>query len=282
MPLPEAEECAYQEGVVNYDFDRNLGAYPSEHHSQWVALSNYITAATIDRLQPVNPTILSEQKQREMREQEESKDDDGKTLEEIEHEIDVEQSRILKAQRRQYKYKEVFGTIFYTEVPKVKIVQGLEGSALTSLNMDKSAILADFIKTVKSKNEVLGEMQFAFLTFLLGENYESFEQWKSMMVLLCNCQSAMVSPHSNELFFQLVPVIYAQLEQLPKDFFVSELSQNNFITSCMHNLIQNCRTLQVERKIMDRVYRLQQMLVAEFAFKAPQSEEARLNKQITH
>ena len=29
-----------------------------------------------------------------------------------------------------------------------------------------------------------GEMQFAFITFILGESVEGFEQWKKMVVLL--------------------------------------------------------------------------------------------------
>jgi A1 cistron-splicing factor AAR2 len=77
------------------------------------------------------------------------------------------------------------------------------------MNLDKSSILQDIIKTCKSPNEVLAELQFAFVTFLLGENYESFEQWKSLTVLLCNCQSALTSPDTSVLFFNLVPVIYS-------------------------------------------------------------------------
>ena len=48
--LAESEECAYQEGVLNFDFDRHLGAFPSENHSQWIGLSNYIDDAVISRL----------------------------------------------------------------------------------------------------------------------------------------------------------------------------------------------------------------------------------------
>lgn len=31
----EAEECAYQEGVLNMDFDGQLGCYPLKNHKQW-------------------------------------------------------------------------------------------------------------------------------------------------------------------------------------------------------------------------------------------------------
>lgn len=50
-----------------------------------------------------------------------------------------------KAKRNMYKYKEVFGTIFYTEIPRTKQVTGIDGEALTSINLDKSSILMDII-----------------------------------------------------------------------------------------------------------------------------------------
>ena len=93
-----------------------------------------------------------------------------------------------KAIKRQYKYKEVYGTIFYSDVPRMKQIQGIEGAALTMMNLDKSAILQDVLSKLPNFKDLLGELQFAFATFLLGENYENFEQWKRLLVLLCNCQ----------------------------------------------------------------------------------------------
>ena len=57
------------------DFDKNLGVYPSDNLSQWQGLSNYITNKVLQKLEPYNQTILSEQKERELRDQE---DNNGK------------------------------------------------------------------------------------------------------------------------------------------------------------------------------------------------------------
>jgi A1 cistron-splicing factor AAR2 len=35
---------------------------------------------------------------------------------------------------------------------------------------------------------LFGEMQFAFLCFLLAENFEGFEQWKNMFILVTSCE----------------------------------------------------------------------------------------------
>ena len=67
----DAEECAYKEGVLNMDFDARLGSYPLENYQAWTQMVDYVSYQTIDRIQPVNKVILSEQREREFRDQEE-------------------------------------------------------------------------------------------------------------------------------------------------------------------------------------------------------------------
>eukprot|EP00392_Amoebophrya_sp_AT5.2_P007742 g7757.t1 len=50
------------------------------------------------------------------------------------------------------------------------------------------------LKTEKAKHRnllcymaLLGEIEFAFVTFLLAQNYDAFEQWKKLLSLLCSC-----------------------------------------------------------------------------------------------
>lgn len=52
------------------DFDRNLGCYPLANHTQWTTQVDYISEKVLERLQPVNRVILSEQKEHEMRQAE--------------------------------------------------------------------------------------------------------------------------------------------------------------------------------------------------------------------
>ena len=73
---------------------------------------------------------------------------------------------------------------------------------------------------------------------MLGENFDSFEHWKKLLVLISQCRKAISTSHK-DMYFKLVPVIYAQIEQLPEDFFNAELSRDNFISKCMHDLISS-------------------------------------------
>lgn len=82
---------------------------------------------------------------------------------------------------------------------------------------------------------LIGELQFAFVCFLLGNVYEAFEHWKRLLNLLCRSEAAMVKHHT--LYVSLISILYHQLGEIPADFFVDIVSQDNFLTS----------TLQVSR-----------------------------------
>ena len=69
----------------------------------------------------------------------------------------------------------------------------------------------------------------------MGENLESFEQWKKLVHLLCNCETALRDPFlSKNLFYRFIPVLYEQLRQLPKDFFSDDLSKVSFINDSLN------------------------------------------------
>lgn len=69
----------------------------------------------------------------------------------------------------------------------------------------------------------------------MGENLESFEQWKNLVHLLCNCETALRDPIlSKNLFYRFIPVLYEQLRQLPKDFFTDDLSKVSFINDSLN------------------------------------------------
>jgi len=69
-----ADEASYSEGVRNMDFDKYLGPYPFDNLQQWQSLSNFITREVIDRLDSLNHYMLSEAKERMLREKEEEQE----------------------------------------------------------------------------------------------------------------------------------------------------------------------------------------------------------------
>lgn len=100
---------------------------------------------------------------------------------------------------------------------------------------------------------VLGELQFAFICFLIGNVYDAFEHWKALLNLLCRSEEATVKHQA--LFSNLISVLYHQLHEIPADFFVDIVSQDNFLTN----------TLQV-RKLVSVVYRMKHVGSCKYCF----------------
>lgn len=69
------------------------------------------------------------------------------------------------------------------------------------------------------------------MCFLIGNVYEGFEHWKKLLALLCRSETTMQK--HKELFLGLIAVLYHQLGEIPPDFFVDIVSQDNFLTSTL-------------------------------------------------
>ena len=58
-------------------------------------------------------------------------------------------------------------------------------------------------------DEILAELQFSFVCFLVGQHYDSFEQWKRLLRLFCQCHDA-VANHT-ELYLALISDMHFQV-----------------------------------------------------------------------
>jgi hypothetical protein len=74
---------------------------------------------------------------------------------------------------------------------------------------------------------LLGELQYSFVTFLLGADYEGFEQWKGLVSLIASCDEAMLK--MPEFYVEFINVIQFQFKQVPEDFFQDIISGENFM-----------------------------------------------------
>lgn len=75
------------------------------------------------------------------------------------------------------------------------------------------------------------ELQFAFICFLIGNVYDAFEHWKRLLNILCRSEDAIGK--YQDLYINLISVLYHQLGEIPADFFVDIISQDNFLTSTL-------------------------------------------------
>lgn len=77
-------------------------------------------------------------------------------------------------------------------MPPCRHPAGCSGPLVTQHGRDATYRLDRMLDTLASHQEVLVELQFSFLCFLVAQNYDSFEHWKQLVALLCTCVRAML------------------------------------------------------------------------------------------
>lgn len=78
---------------------------------------------------------------------------------------------------------------------------------------------------LNQSDEVLGELQFSFVCFLVGQHYDSFEHWKRLTSLLCECGEGAVKENEG-LYLTLLGDMHFQVRMafLPLRTSCSKLS----------------------------------------------------------
>ncbi|KAL0477136.1 AAR2 [Acrasis kona] len=222
--IVDESSITFSEEVEKYkqrQYTSRIAPYPNEHYPQWLKLSKFITKPVINALTPINKFIYSTLSVEE-----------DKLIRDHQLKTDPDHKFSSKADNS--------GRAFYRKIPRKLKKKGVTPSELTKLNIDKSALLEQLLKDSKGDGDeereemLLGEFQYAFVCFLLGQCQDAFDQWKSICELMCNCDEAMDKRVG--LFIRFVNVLNEQLLLIPNDFFSDDLSQNNFLTKTIHSL----------------------------------------------
>jgi A1 cistron-splicing factor AAR2 len=79
----------------------------------------------------------------------------------------------------------------------------------------------------------VGELEFAFTCFLIGQILEAFEHGKQLVRLVCSCDDA-VSKREKCMMMMME----AQLIEIPRDFLEDIVASNNFVYHNLHTLFR--------------------------------------------
>merc|ERR1712048_771137 len=115
------------------------------------------------------------------------------------------------------------GSLFFSAVPRRRKAYGSSPAETTQMHLDRSKQLEEMVEREYAGDDlgVLGELQVAYVAFLLGQNCDAFDQWRTLLELLCSCDVAVTQ--RPELFADLLRTFFAQLSQAPSDSFGSDL-----------------------------------------------------------
>ncbi|XP_071698277.1 uncharacterized protein [Rutidosis leptorrhynchoides] len=197
----QEEEERYCRAVLSLEFDKYLGPYTLSQFGEWKMLSNYITKSVIDRIEPIGAyiTVINEP------------DILGNGPKTAMEEALSEQLKNSKIQKSDLKLEK--RGCYYTKIPRLVKKKGIPEQDLTSINLDKTNLLESILTKDYGGDEdlLLGELQFAFVAFLMGQSLEAFLQWKAFVSLLFGCTQAPLQRRSH-LFTKFIKVLYHQLK----------------------------------------------------------------------
>ena len=245
--LKQEQQDNFEIGIKNLDFDAFLGMYPMDKLEIWKEVSFLISKKILERIEPVSRKYVTTSK-----------------------EYDSANCYNVKS------------NIFFTSLPNKKFIHKLNPDKLTKKYMDKSSIMEELIKNEYNNDYklLLGELQYSFVTFLLGEIYESFEQWKNILILIFSCREAIIT--ETKFFCDFIEIIYYQIRNYPKDFFRDEILLNNFFSKMLENFILYCydEKNKIDNSVFQRVVRLRKFLKEVFNFNFLTEEEKIINSYL--
>lgn len=226
-------------------FDSHLGPYPFEQYKQWISLTDLISSQLLEKVNSDSELIRSVSaivpKQFISTKNQMECDSNANDLNDLNFKLDPK--HLLK----------------FTKIEQLNAYPiNSTPEQITRNKIDNSYLLEQLIDHhAMDENRALGELQLAFIVFLIGQNYEAFEQWKRLFQLICKSSQAMTI--RTEFFINFIRVIYYQLKEVPSDTFIDILENNNFLLGCLRdfflniynqenqlndNLIQKCKQFQ--------------------------------------
>ncbi len=118
-----------------------------------------------------------------------------------------------------------------------------QAATVTQSILDQSDHLAGLIRTAfgGSARGLLAEFQVSFVLFVVGHNYEGFDNWKALLKLLA--ASPRAPRRFRGLYVGLLRTLKAQLAECPADFFTTALGEECALFSWLHMLVDDCSSL---------------------------------------
>ena len=255
VKLSEENTKNYSIGLNNLDFDQYLGNYPYEQISNWNDLTSFLNKEVINRLQKnidvtLLPELIEEKENENYNENMEIKNKDE------ENKIN-ETNNELKKCNKLMAYDDIEFTEFYLNQPEyIKTI-------------DKSKLLEKILIKFTKTEDFLGEFQYTFILFLIGEVYEALKQWKNIFILISSSEELI---NNYEKFFcNFTEVIYNQLRLFPDDLMHDVILENNFLKRYLTNFLIFDK--KDKKKFSKRQELLKKFVEEKFGYKILSEEE---------
>ncbi|XP_045473012.1 protein AAR2 homolog [Harmonia axyridis] len=247
--------------------DPFLGPYPLDIYKKWVTLTENMTDQLIDRLIPSSGIV--------------------KSVLELQHCTNAERLRQGCVTIENRKRKRIPSTLDdmdqmecrllphmvatkgfewrFTQLPERHYPEGSTPSEITQHSLDATYVFDTMMSNYKEASEIIGEIEFCFICFLIGHSLEAFEQWKKLLNLFCSCGRAITK--YRKIYNSLLTVLELQVCEIPQEFLADIVTNNNFFYAKMRDLFRNIVFAGVDSELQCKANRFKEFLTSKFGWK---------------
>ena len=260
------------------ELDPFLAPYPYDNHKKWISLTNHVTFRLARALSPDAALIssfselIAEEKflQKNVHRQYHAKIDETATGTSVESaSSETVPDGGVDPETRLPKMTSVAGTAMrFHDIPKNSAIpRGATPAEVTRLALDKTPLFEVLLKEKfgGSTDDLLGELQVAFVAFLFGRVFDGFEQWKRLTHLLCSSATTAAALHPT-LYADFISVLFFQTREIPEDFFLDIVTRENFLTSTLCSFFVNIDEAQVDADLKSKADKFKIYLTKKFSW----------------
>ena len=206
----------YKNGASQFQFDKQTAYYPFDTIGKWMSMTSYITQDVFKRLtDPIAERFI----------------------------LDDESDH-------PYNYTQTVNISALID-PKRFSTQHKTPQQISQLYLDSSDELSQLAEKWRSCTKspyfaILGEFEFSFIMFHIGQDFESLLQWKNILFLFTHAFSCLTEGNDISVasFLEnIMKATYFQLSELEEDFFSlndgtegnrgKRINSKNFVIKCL-------------------------------------------------
>ncbi|KAL0832951.1 hypothetical protein ABMA28_001086 [Loxostege sticticalis] len=255
-----------------FNIDKHLAPYPYEIWQKWKLLTTHITAELAAKFSPENGIIRSSVElmsmtdeerprgvkiQEPMESQEENSEESPPT--------DPQEGSSTSGQSDAKRVKRITNeekldamlpnlkptpgtSLRLTEIPQDKYPPGSTPEEITKHYLDQSYTLELMIEQHEEPLHIIGELQFAYICFLIGHSLDAFEHWKSLVILFCSCDDA-ISKYKT-VFYHFVKTLETQIEEMPEEFLADIVMNKNLVYKKLREFFRTVYMGNIEGRLL--------------------------------
>lgn len=221
--LSDASMAALRLSLERGELNHQLGPYPFPQHHTWLNISSHISASVLERTDCAPGSMVIPGVAEDMEALPGgSNSNSSNSSTAVKH--------YFPGLARVARFADLAAAeASLREAAHAHVASPDRAQLLTSLYMDKTSISQHLVESYfgGSWSELLGEMQLAFVLFLLVFSHPALVYWKAAVHLVC-CSEKLVRQQPS-VVASFIKSFHAQLNFSPEDFFEIELSRENFL-----------------------------------------------------